>query len=152
MEEDLIVTGALAGVIGNIFKELFNYVSVALGWAKYSYWQVAASIFVKPENVNQFGAKILGTLGDFLLGASFGVLLLYLLNKTGRRYFEIKGLGLAWLLWMGLFGLVVNFEVVRLTPTDIGTSLSAFFSHSILGLGASLWLKNKSKKGVLPGC
>lgn len=146
MKEDLIVTGAIAGTIGNICQLLFNFGCFLIGWTKYTYFQIAASVFVVPDRVNTWGALLLGMLADLVVGASFGIALLYIVNKTGNKFLAFKGLGLAWIMWLVLFGLIVNIHIVRITPTDIGTNQCAFFSHLILGLVTAWWLKRSKVK------
>jgi hypothetical protein len=141
MDEDPIVAGATAGIVANIAKDLVNMITNLLHWTIYYYWPLAASVFVPAESTSKFGALVLGFLGDFIIGGAFGVALYYLIAYTGKRYFIIKGLGLAWLLWIILFGMLVNVHFIRITPTDIGSNLSAFLSHTALGSVAALWLK-----------
>jgi hypothetical protein len=141
MNEDPVITGAIAGIAANIAKDLVNLITNLLHWTIYYYWPMAASIFVPQEQSGKFGALVLGFLADFIIGGAFGVTLYYMIAFTGKRHFILKGLGLAWLLWIALFGMLVNVHFVRITPTDIGSNLSAFLSHSALGSVAALWLK-----------
>jgi hypothetical protein len=141
MNEDPVITGAIAGIAANIAKDLVNLITNLLHWTIYYYWPMAASVFVPQEQSGKFGALVLGFLADFIIGGAFGVTLYYMIAFTGKRHFILKGLGLAWLYWIFLFGILVNFHFVRITPTDIGSNLSAFLSHSALGLVAALWLK-----------
>jgi hypothetical protein len=141
MNEDPIVAGATAGIMANIAKDLVNLITNLLHWTVYYYWPLAASVFVPPELTSKFGALVLGFLGDFIIGGAFGVALYYFIAFTGKRHFIFKGLSLAWLLWIVLFGMLVNVHFIRITPTDIGSNLSAFLSHSALGMVTALWLR-----------
>ncbi len=145
MKEDPIIAGATAGLIANIAKDAGNLISILLNWTNYYYWHLAASIFVEPESVKKPGALFLGFLGDNIIAATFGIILYYLISYTGKRFFIIKGLGLSWLLWVFLFGAVINLDIVRITPTDIGTNLSAFLNHSLFGIVSALLLKKIMK-------
>ncbi len=140
MKQDSIVSGAISGLIGTIAKEIIDFISVAVGFSKETYWHVAASIFVKPAEAATPVGQALGALADLITGAFFGVLLLYLIKFTGKDYLYIKGLGLGWLIWLAVFGIVINLQVVRITPTDLGTSLSAFIEHSVFGLTAAWFI------------
>lgn len=134
MKQDPIIFGGIAGIIGTIAKEILDFIFVAIGFSKYSYWNIAASLFILPKDVNRSGGWILGALTDIIASAVFGVILLYVIKFTGRKYLYIKGIGFGWFIWVLFFGVVINLHVVRITPTDIGTSLSSFFEHLIFGL------------------
>ena len=134
MKPDPIICGGFAGILGTIAKEIIDLVDFSIGWSKILYWHLAASVFVLPRDVNKFGALIIGALGDMITGAFFGIVLLYLIKFTGKNYYYLKGLGLGWIVWLTLFGVFVDFHIVRITPTDIGTSLCAFGEHSVYGL------------------
>jgi hypothetical protein len=148
MKQDTLIYGAMAGIAGTIAKEAIDFLSVVLGWSKYLYWHIAASIFILPEEVTQAGGLILGALGDLVAGSLFGIVLLYILKYTGKDYLYFKGLGFGWLIWLGFFGLVVNIHIIRITPTDIGTSLSAFLEHSVFGL-TTAWFIGKYGQELL---
>jgi hypothetical protein len=141
MNEDPIVAGSTAGLIANIAKDLVNLLTKLLNWTDYYYWPMAASVFVPEDLTLKAGALILGFLGDFIIAGAFGVALYYFIAFTGKRHFIFKGLSLAWLLWIVLFGMLVNVHFIRITPTDIGSNLSAFLSHSALGMVTALWLR-----------
>ncbi len=142
MKSDPVICGALAGIIGTLAKEIVDFLSVTIGWSKYLYWNLAASVFVLPKDVHQPGALIIGGLADIIVGSFWGIVLFYIIKFSGRSYSYIKGLGIGWLIWLSLFGAVVNLHVVRITPTDIGTTLSAFVEHSAFGLTAT-WFINQ---------
>lgn len=146
MKQDPIIYGGIAGIIGTIAKEAVDFISVAVGFSKHTYWHVAASIFVHPQEVTKVGGVVLGALADMIIGAFFGVLLLYFIKFTKKDYLYIKGLGFSWLIWLFLFGMVVNLHIVRITPADIGTSLSAFIEHSLFGLTAAWFIGKYATK------
>ena len=138
MREDPVMIGAIAGFIGTVVKEVLNGISVMFDWSGKLYWHMAASVFVLPHDVKKPGALLLGALGDFITGAFFGIAVVYVLRLTGRRFAYIKGLGVAWMVWLGLFGLVANLDIIRLTPVGIETGLSGFVTHTFFGL-ATVW-------------
>lgn len=148
MKQDPIIFGGMAGIAGTIAKEVLDFLSVAVGFSKHTYWHVAASIFVLPKDVTKVGGLVIGALADMVTGAFFGVLLLYLIKFTKKDYLYLKGLGFGWFIWLVSFGLVVNLHVVRITPIDIGSSLSAFIEHSVFGL-TTAWFIGKYAKDVL---
>jgi len=138
-KRDEVLVGAAAGLLGTIAKELLQLAFGALGWSKHQYWHIAASVFVLPGEVAKPGGLILGALGDMITGALLGAVLVLATRVIGRRYLLLKGLGFSWLVWIGLFGLIGNLHVIRITPVDIGTGLSTFLSHSLFGL-VTAWL------------
>lgn len=142
MKDDPVMLGAFAGIIGTFAKETFNFISFAVGWSEELYWRMAASIFVLPRDVNKPVALLLGALGDIITGAFFGVLFVYFLRLTGPGFRYFKGLGFAWMIWLGLFGLITNLDIIRVTPLGIDTALSAFISHTFFGLGLA-WVVRK---------
>ncbi len=140
LKQDPIIFGGMAGIVGTVAKEAADFVSVTVGFSKHLYWHVAASIFVQPEEVTKVGGWILGALADMITGAIFGVILLYFIKLAKKDYLYLKGLGFGWFIWLSLFGFVINLHVVRITPTDLGSSLSAFIEHSIFGLTAAWFI------------
>ncbi len=146
MKPDSVIIGGMAGFIGTIIKEILDFLNVLIGWSKYLYWHLAASVFVQPTAVNHPGALILGALGDLITGAMFGVILLYTIKLTGKDYLYIKGLAFGWLIWLGVFGLMMNIEIVRITPTDIGSNLCAFVEHSVFGISAAWFIGRYGKE------
>lgn len=149
MKPDTIIYGGLAGVVGTIIKEIFDFVSFGLGWSKHLYWHIAASIFVLPKDIYKPGALFLGLFADLVISAFFGVALIYLIKRTGEKYLYMKGLGFGWFIWLLLFGAIINLHIVRITPTDIGTSLSALLEHSIFGLTMAWFIGRYSNKVLL---
>lgn len=142
MKQDPIIYGGIAGIIGTIAKELVDFISVAVGFSKHTYWHVAASIFVEPKEVTKVGALVVGALADLITGAFFGILLLFFVRYTKKDYLYLKGLGFGWFIWLFLFGIAINLEIVHIIPMGIGTSLSAFIEHSIFGL-TTVWFIGK---------
>jgi hypothetical protein len=148
MKQDPIIFGGMAGVAGTIAKEAADFLSVAVGFSQETYWHVAASIFVLPKDTMKPGGWFLGAVADMVTGAFLGILLLYLIKFSGKNYLYLKGLGFSWLIWLVLFGLVVNLHIVRISPTDIGTSLSAFIEHSVFGLTAAWFIGKYALKTI----
>jgi hypothetical protein len=83
-----------------------------------------------------------------IIGGFWGIVLLYIIKFTGKSYYYIKGLDLGWLVWLTFFGGIVNLHIVRITPTDIGSSLSAFIENSTFGLTAA-WFIGKYASPVI---
>ncbi len=40
-------------------------------------------------------------------------------------------------IWLSLFGTFINLHIVKITPTDIGNSLSVFLEYSAFGSAAN---------------
>ena len=80
MKQDPVISGSIAGVVGTIAKEIIDFILVAIGFSKYTYWSIAASIFILPKDVNKLGGWILGALADIIASAVLGIVFLYFIK------------------------------------------------------------------------
>ena len=80
----------------------------------------------------------MGYLGDFTLAMTLGIVLVYILRRTGKDYALIKGLGLGAITYMLLYGIAMALNFTRINLRTPLPSLLLFISHLVFG-GFSAW-------------
>lgn len=108
---DTITIGSIAGIIATIVFILVNYIFKLLGYQFTSTWEATADIFLSNNLVHTPLGNIIGILGQYVIGASGGIIIAYILKFTGYDYYIIKGLGIGavyWVLGVGIIGNIIN--------------------------------------------
>jgi hypothetical protein len=91
---DTITTGSIAGIIATLVFLSVNYIFKLLGYHFTSTWEATAGIFLSNNLVHTPLGYIIGFVGQFVIGASGGISLAYILKFTGYDYYILKGLGM----------------------------------------------------------
>lgn len=148
MLRDRLLFGALAGVVANFIMDLFQFPLWKLKIIKHPLGHYAASLFMEAEAVHH---NLLGSLVSFLAGYVYsgflGVIFLYSLQYTGRRFFIAKGLIYGAFLWLVSYGGLRSLSVVQLreVPTDSWDILLLFLLHLLFGLALGWFTKKFGK-------
>lgn len=133
MRRDSIITGALAGLLGNLGKEAVVWPLHWLGWVRYTFAHIAAGYFVEGKFINNPVSLATGFIADFTIAAFFGVLLLYLLRFTGKDYAILKGVGFGLVAYIIFYGLLMALDVTRASLLTPLPNLLLFIPHVIFG-------------------
>lgn len=108
---DTITIGSIAGIIATLVFISVNYIFKLLGYQFTSTWESTAGIFLSNNLVHTPLGFIIGFLGQFVIGASGGIIMAYILKFTGYDYYILKGLGMGafyWLVGVGIIGKIIN--------------------------------------------
>lgn len=134
---DRIILGVTAGLVGMIPKMVLDELSYLKGIEKSSFGDIISGIYMPKRAATSKKGRLFGFVGDMVVGAMFGIPLVYLLTFTGKDRHLIKG-GLAGLLGIGFFrGLVANIGPGQLYPRDPATNSAMSLTSTIWGMTAA---------------
>jgi uncharacterized membrane protein YeaQ/YmgE (transglycosylase-associated protein family) len=131
---DSIMLGVTAGMLAGFPARFTNTTTYKLGLTDRKYGQMAASLFLptKKQKVHPREAQIVGFLADYINCGIIGVLVANVLAKTGRDRAILKGVGVAALAWMALYGLTTRLKVAPPSRKPLSSILS-FGDHMLFG-------------------
>ena len=97
------------------------------------FWQITASRFLDKKDLFKPPAFLVGAVADIVTSAFLGVLFIYLVRYTGKKYLLFKGLGFGLLIWVGLFGTFLRQagNTLQLNATSIIVTLVAHAAYGI---------------------
>lgn len=133
--KDSILTGLLGGLAGTLIMEISNLIIFKKNKTEALYGHVAGGLMLPSYRTKQKKNFILGEFAHFAMGMLWGIPLVYLLKKTGKDRYLIKG----FLISMLSFGQLIIFQKkgwtkkFRLTKTYY----SAIWNHLLYGFVAS---------------
>lgn len=135
---DVVIAGLAGGTAGAAAHLAISWAAVMMGWSRVIIVRVAAAVVLR--NVPALGPLVLltGLLSHFVSGALFGVVLAWLLERTGPDLALVKGATFGAVLWLVPYSLLtplfVPDQVVR---PDALSSLLLLASHVAYGLVAA---------------
>lgn len=121
---DTITIGSIAGIIATLVFISVNYIFKLLGYQFTSTWEATAGIFLASNLIHTPLGKIVGFLGEYIVGASGGITMAFILKFTGYDYYILKGLGMGALFW--LVGVGIIGKLINLTPKIADEPLTNF--------------------------
>ena len=136
---DTITIGSIAGIIATSVFLSVNYIFKLRGYEFTSTWEATASIFLSDNLVHTPLGRMMGFLGQYVIGASGGISTAYILKFTGNDYYLLKGFGMGavyWVLTVGIIGKIIN-----LTPQfadELTTNFLIFLDLAILGIVSAI--------------
>jgi hypothetical protein len=132
---DTITIGTIAGCISSAVMTLVILIVRWMGFQFITTWETAAAIFLNPELVHTPVGYLIGFIGQFILGATFGIAVAYTLRFTGKDYYILKGIGVGAMYWMGTVGFFMH--LLHIATEGRGDPLSnimAVIEFNILGI------------------
>ena len=130
---DRLTLWIISGVIGSIVRELFDFIVIRLGLPIIHISSLAVDLFSSNLNqINSVTGILIGTLTDWIMGASIGVIIGLVLQWSGRQNYLLKGIGIGLVSWVAIFGFLVHGlpQMFIFRPTMFNT-LFAIVPHSI---------------------
>ncbi len=135
MFRDIVIIGAIIGLLADAVKLLVNYIFYLLGYTNVVFWQITASRFLERKDLFSPGAYIIGGVADITVTAALGVLFVVVIYFTGKRYLWIKGIGFGLFIWVGLFGTLLGQAVQAKLPQEPSGIMVTIVAHFVFGLG-----------------
>ncbi|MFA5820401.1 MAG: hypothetical protein WC854_14140 [Bacteroidales bacterium] len=137
MLKDRILAGTIAGMIAALAKDVPNLILWKLGIVKYSYFTIAASSLLRPQDTTSILGWVLGIIVDIITGGTLGIVIIFLFKLTGRDYWWYKGLIAGNLIWLLGLGILINIGFARIIPIDPIFRITSLFEHQVFGLTAA---------------
>jgi riboflavin transporter FmnP len=95
-KRDTVTIGAIAGFVATVAFVLSDWVLVRLAGLKYgAAWEYAAEMFLNIGLVHIPVGRLIGYIGEFGMGTGFGVSVAFVLRRTGKDNYLLKGLAAA---------------------------------------------------------
>ena len=130
--KDSITTGLLGGLIGAIFMDISNLLIFKAGKTETLYGYIAGGLFMAPFRTKKRKNFILGEIAHLAIGSFWGIPLTYILKKTGKDHYLIKGMLVSTL---SLGNLIVGQKLGMLKKFRLTkTFYSAIWNHILYGL------------------
>lgn len=142
MIHDKVVFGGLIGVLANLAMNIIQFPVWKLKMIMHPLSHYASSMFMDPETLHHtLLGSVVSFLADYVYGAFWGILFVYLIYLTGKHACIIKGLIFGAFLWFFSFGALRSLAVVKLREVFPGDVLYYLLFHLIFGLALGLLTK-----------
>ena len=132
--KDKVFLGCISAVLATTTLNVIDLISVLLRVNKWHIWQIAASLYFKPDALNTLPALLIGAFTHTSIMSLAGVIICYLLYYSGKDYYLLKGFGVLMIFWIFLFGFTLRMGLARIKPVDAGTNIAHFIGHAAAGL------------------
>ncbi len=151
--DDRVVLGLVSGTIGNIAKDLSNYVLYKLGVTSRLYGHLAAGLLTEQRHVKKPTGFAIGQLADFAIGAGLGVPIVYALALTGKDYASLKGAAIGSGAWVAGFGFLGARSAgdKAVFPLDPKPMLAAVWHHALYGAVTAYAATKLGRPGLFEG-
>lgn len=153
---DMILRGGLAGMIGYTACGLSNLVFYALGILPSTGIHYNAVFLTAPNTPITSFTLLIGVIAGYVTGPFVGVIIAYILSRTGYNYAWLKGYGVATVLWPVHVAIIPNLMALRLYSTLPPIMVFAcYFFEALFGIVTALtlqyWQKRKPIKAIPNG-
>lgn len=148
MFNDRVLIGGIAGALGFLTRDVYNFFAKLIGFAKFYVWQITANVFMDKKEVSTFFGNVVGILGDIAFGSAVGVFFVYFVKSTNTKNFLIKGWGVGLATWLLIYAILLRAlpSSAASAPKDALSNISAFIGHSILGISMGVYAQILLKK------
>lgn len=141
MKKDKIAFGSMAGAIGGAVGLVFSYILFRLGISPIGSLHLAATLVTIDILNLTIGGIIWSIVTHLTVASLFGVLMLHIIDYSGKDYWVLKGVGIG-----AIFCLIAHSYLIPLMRTEeiirnlifnapsFGTMIT---THSLIGLIAT---------------
>lgn len=147
--KDPIMLGIVAGMTGNIVKNIGNIISLKMGTSRMRYTEAASGIYLPKRKARKPLGQVIGALAENVSGCTLGIGLVYMLKLTGQDHAFIKGIGYSHVAWTFFLGGINVIGVSSFKMPDAKTVMSSFVNHSLYGLMATMTALSLADKDLL---
>ena len=135
MSRDIIMIGAIIGLLADAVKLLVNFILYLMNYTNVVFWQITATHFLEKKDLFNPAAYVIGGVADITVTAALGVLFVAVIYFTGKRYLWIKGIGFGLFVWVSLFGTFLGQSVQAKLPQEPSGIMVTIVAHFVFGLG-----------------
>ncbi|MGE5560731.1 MAG: hypothetical protein ACM3XN_06720 [Chloroflexota bacterium] len=132
--KDRFIVGAVAGLGGNIAKDLVEYGLGRAGVLKVNSTRRAAGMMFRTRHPRSLRARIGGHLADTAVSSMLGIATTYALSLTGGDHALAKGAIMGGMMWAGLNGGLATLGVTRVRNTAPTSALGNLASQVTYGV------------------
>ncbi len=145
MLKDKMVIGIIIGLLADIVKLSFNYLSFTLNYTPVVFWQIVAATGLAKEDVFTPAGLLIGAITDITIAMFLGVIFIYFIYLTGKENLWIKGIGFGMLVWV-MFFVVIEGQLVpeKIPPEPLGI-LVTIVAHFLFGLSLAGFTKHLAR-------
>lgn len=144
---DIILRGGLAGIIGYTTCSVANLVLYFLRLLPYTGFHYNVLLFHAKGTPFTALTWASGIIAGYVAAAFVGVIISYLIEKTGFDYSWLKGLGVGIVLWPVHVAIIPNLIAYRLySVTPPIMVFACFFFEAIFGSVTGVMVKYLGKK------
>jgi len=137
--KDTIISGMIAGLIGNLPKDIIAWSFHFAGVLRYTFTHIAAGYFVPAQFIDNPVSLATGFIADYTTAAFFGFLMHLMLKRFGTDYAVIKGIGCGAFLYLIFYGAFMALDITRASLLTPLPNLLLIFPHMVYG-GTTCWL------------
>lgn len=135
MLKDKVLFGTLVGLLANIVMDIPQYPLWKLKIIMHPLSHYAGSLFLDLNTLHHsWTGSVISFFADYSYSAFLGIVFIYFLEFTGKRYYLQKGLIFGAFLWLFSFGGLRSLSLVKLrqvAPGDWGIIIGI---HLLFGL------------------
>ncbi len=150
MKKDTFVTASLVGFGSTALEIIFSLVLKHTGLIKTPLYEFVGKLSVGEISAKPWMIALIGIPGHIFNGIIFAFVFILILQKWGRDYLYLKGLGYGAFLW-----LIHEVIIPNIITTDITLKISAasqpwhFLDGLVWGISSAFIYKYLQKKRVL---
>lgn len=139
MLKDKVLSGSLIGVLANAVMDIPQYPLWKYKILVHPLSHYAGSLFLDLDTLHHsWIGSVVSFLADYSYSAFLGILFVYFIEFTGKRYFLSKGLLFGIFIWFFSFGGLRSLTVVKLHQVPPGDWITIFLLHLLFGLALGM--------------
>lgn len=131
--KDKMILGVIAGLGGNVIKNILGLAGMRLGLQEIDGPHRAAGMLVPPHKIADPKGKLVGFLADTVMSGTLGIVTLSGLLLFGKKHAILKGSLVGAGMWTILYGIMGNLGATKVNPITPQTVLAEFIEHTIFG-------------------
>lgn len=147
--KDKALLGSFVGVLANIVMDVPQYPLWKLKILEHPLSHYAGSLFLDLNTLHHsWIGSVVSFFADYSYSAFCGIVFIYFLEYTGKRYYALKGLLFGAFLWLFSFGGLRSLALVKLrevVPADFGILIGI---HLLFGLAMGLIAQFIEKRAI----
>lgn len=149
--EDSFALGTISAIVASIPQLIFDWIShYYLFKGKYQAYQISSGIYLRPQLTNEPMGIALGIILWISQAIMLGVIITYVLKKTGKDFWWLKGLVISnGVMYIWIYGFLLTLGAGRIVPFDMRTNWTILIGNFIFGLLTPYFIIRLSKEGVL---
>lgn len=148
--KDRVMLGILSGFLASIPSRAINTWEYKQGFTETKYDRIAANLFLPKRKAGSRQGEMLGALTNQINTSLTGVLVTYILSKTGRDKAMVKGAGVTSMAWLGIYGLTARAGLFAQSKKPLPHFLS-FADHALFGALCGLFSAKLGDDSLFPG-